>query len=224
MPYRRPAYRRRRPAYRRRRNLLATRPRFIPRTLGYKRQQGIDTKVFYFKTSGTAVPDAGGLMSEKFNARKLTQTPGAFPQFTALKAIYDQFKCLAIKVRFFPANVGIEPHDTLLGSDLTLIRGNTITWIDQRADDLFAPLAISEVINDSSMRMHNSRRSFSCIIYRGKGFTEWASIQNTAEEDSWNGSVNILTTDASPAPASGTAPILYFWTASYKVVFRGRRT
>lgn len=222
MPYKRKTYARRRPA--RKPAYLATRPKFIPRGLARKRYHAADTKTFYFKINGEAVTDITGHYYNSFNARHLTQNPSVFPQFTALKAVYDQFKCLAIQVRFFPANVGIEPHDTLLGTDLTLLRGNTIIWNDQRADDLFDPLTIGQVINESSARMMNSRRPFKRAIYRGRGFTEWGNIQNTATDDSWNGSVNVLVVDASQAPPTGPAPLLWYWTASYKVVFRGRRT
>jgi hypothetical protein len=216
MPYTRRPNRRKRRA--------PARKKFVPRGLAAKRAQALDTKVFYFKTNGVGQTDQAGQMFQKWNSRAVTQTPGAFPQFQAVSAIYDQFKVLAIRVRFYPANVGVESHDTLIGTDLTLIRGNTINWLDQRADDLFAPSSIAEVINDASMRMVNSRRPFSRTIFRGRGFPEWGAIQNTALNDSWNGSISVLTVDASPAPITGPAPTLYYWTANYKVIFRARRT
>lgn len=198
---------------------------FISKRLAFKRNNADDTKMFYFKTNGISQSDIVGTMNQVWNSRALTQTPGAFPQFVALKALYDQFKVLSIRIRWFPANVGIEPHDALLGADQTLLRGNTITWLDQRADDLFAPLAISEVINDSSARMHASRKGFSRTIYRGSGFNAWGNLQNQQTDDSWNGSISILTVDATPAvPPATFGPTLYYWTAAYKVLFRARRT
>lgn len=223
MPYRRRPYRNRR----RRRALptgLATRPRFIPRALKMKRYQAVDTKVFYFKIAGKALPDLDGKYFTSFNSRQLTQDPQLFPQFTALKDIYDQFKCLAVKIRFFPANVGVEPDSAFFTSN-ALLRGQTLVYNDQRADNIVAPTNVLDVINNASTRMIPSRKPFSRTIFRAKGYPEWGNIQATATDDSWNGSINVYIQDATPATVNPAfAPTLWYWTASYKVVFRGRRT
>lgn len=196
--------------------------KFMPRGLAIKRFNADDTKVFYFKTNGTAFTNTSGRYYKSHNARDLTQNPTTWPQFTLLKSIYDQFKCLAIKIRYFPCNVGIEPY-----SDLTVnatYRGNTIVWNDQRADSVLAPSSVSAVINNASAHIMNSRRPFTRNIYRAGGFGTWGNIQTTATTDSWNGSVNVFIEDATPAELIAGAPNLYYWTASYKVVFRGRRS
>jgi len=223
MPTRRQYRRGKRARGKRRRDPdLATRPRFIPRGLARKRYHATDSKVFYFKTNGEAHSDAVGVYNGSFNTRHITQNPTLFPQFTTLKQIYDQFKVLAIRIKFFPANVGIESHDAALGTDYTLLRGNCITWNDQRADNVLPPLNISEVINNASARMLNARRPFTRSLFRARGFPEWGAADAPVTEDSWNGGINVLVTDATEA-STGISPLLWFWTATYKVVFRGRR-
>lgn len=205
---------------------LATRPKFVPRKLATKRWHGVDTKIFYFKRNATALADGDGVYYNSFRARELTDNPADYPQFTLLKSIYDQYKVLAIQVKFYPANVGIEPHDTLLLTDYTLLRGQTVVWNDQRTDNTVVPTQISQVINNASMHMCNSRRPFKRTIYRAKGFPEWGAIQPPATDDSWGGSIQVLTTGATAASITPpvTAPLLWYFTVSYKVIFRSRRT
>jgi len=206
---------------------LATRPRFIPRGLALKRYQAVDTKVFYFKRNNKAESDVDGNYFAQFHARQVTDTPALFPQFTAIKNLYDQFKVLAIKIRFFPANVGVEPDSSIFGPVNALFRGQTVIWNDQRRDGISQqPDNISQIINNSSMRMVNSRRQFSRTIYRAKGFPEWANLQDPPTDDSWNGVVNVFVQGATPASLTPPiiTPILYFFTVSYKCIFRGRVT
>ncbi|AXQ66008.1 MAG: capsid protein [Circoviridae sp.] len=227
MPYtrRRPRANRRRRPFRRPPG-LATRPRMVPRNLAMKRYQGVDTKVFYFKRNATGFSDADGKYYAGFSANDINvgSTPPLWPQFDLLKQIYDQYKVLAIKIRFFPANVGIEPDSALFTSN-ALLRGQTVVWNDQRTDSgTPVPNSISDVINNSSCKMITCRRYFTRSIYRAKGYPGWANIQTQASDDPWNGSINVLTQDATPDPGGGTPPItLWYFTVQYKVIFRGRR-
>lgn len=195
---------------------LATKARFMSKGLTQRRIQAVDTKVFYFKTNGVAETNTVGQYYKSFNSRELTQNPGTFPQFTTLKTVYDEFKVLAVKIRFFPAYVGIEPVGPIL-------RGNTITWQDQRADNVLPPVGIVDVINNASSRMVGSRRPFTRSIYRAKGNDAWGTSQAPIYNDSWNGSINVFVQDATPTPVFTTAVKLWFWTQTFKVVFRGRR-
>lgn len=197
--------------------------KFMSRGLARKRHNASDTKMFYFKTNATATTNLSGQYFKSHGARALTQDPGDWPQFTLLKSIYDQFKCIAIKVRYFPANVGIEPYASTIPIVNPTYRGNTIVWNDQRADSLLPPVTIGAIINNASARIMNSRRSFSRSIYRSGGFDTWGNIQSVATQDSWNGSINIFIDDATPATVL-EAPNLWYWTAQYKVIFRGRRS
>ena len=215
--------------HRRKPAVLATKPQMIPRGLAYKRYQGVDTKLFYFRRNAEALSDADGKYFANFNARSIaggTATTPLFPQFAQVKDLYDQYKVLGITIRFFPANVGIEPDSALFTSN-ALLRGQTVVWNDQRTDTgVTVPTSISQVINNASMRMMSSRRYFTRSIFRAKGYPAWANIQAPATEDPWNGSINVFVEGATPAvitPPTQT-PILFYFTVTYKVVFRGRRS
>jgi len=207
-----------------RKNPMGTKNKFMSKSLAYKRYQGVDTKVFYFKRNATAHTDVGGVYYAPFLVTSIWDNPSYWPQFHIIKQIYDQYKVLGITIRFFPCNVGIEPHDALLGTDLTLVRGNTVVWQDQKADDTLAPTQISQVIGNASSRLVSSRRPFTRKLFRPKGYPEWGDIQATAQIDPWKGSINVLVEGATPASITPpvTSPQLYFFSVSMKVVFRGR--
>lgn len=221
MPYTK-RYNRRRPAYRRRRRVpgLATRPRMMPRTLAMKRMNQVGTKVFWFKRNGIITPNLAGTRYSYWRTQEINDpqtTPIGWP---AVKTLYDQYKVLAIKVRLFPANVGIESDSAIFASN-ALLRGDTVVWTDQRYQPN-APATISEVINNASTKMINSRRPYARTLFRARGNPEWGDTQS-ALPDSWDGSIEMLFNNASPAPATGTAPTLWYWTVQYKVLVRGRR-
>lgn len=223
MPYarRRFAYARRpRPTYRRRNVAgFATRPRMMPKTLAMKRMNQVSTKVFWFKQNGVISPDTTGRIYSFWTARGFN---AASPTgWSALRTLYDQYKVLAIKVRFFPANVGIEP-DTALFANSALLRGDTISWTDQRFDTTAqAPTAISQVINNASARMTNSRRSYSRQIFRPTGYPEWGQTSGPPTVESWNGAIETLTVGATPATPT-VIPVLWYYTVQWKIIVRGR--
>lgn len=220
MPFRR-SYRARRPPARRRRRPAgyATRPRMMPRSLAMKRMNQVSTRVFWFKQNGVISPNTTGTNYSFWTARGFN---AASPTgWAALRTLYDQYKVLAIKVRFFPANVGIEPDSALFANN-ALLRGDTISWTDQRFDTTaVTPTAISDVINNASARIINSRRPFSRVIYRGTGYPEWAQTVGPTTPESWNGAIEFLVNGATPASAA-SIPILWYYTVQYKVIVRGR--
>lgn len=221
-------YNRRRGTHRRggrpRRRILATRPRMMTRAQNFKRMNQVSTDLKYFKINGTSTTNLAGHIERIWRTQDIVDNPPNGFQY--MKQLYDQYKCLAIRVKVFPANVGIEPDSALFASN-ALLRGNTIFWSDQREEPVgIFPSAITEVISDGSARLINSRRAYTRSLYRPKGHPEWGSTQDqTNEPDTWTGAVYQLTTDATPATVTvPVGPVLYFWTLQYKVLFRGRRT
>lgn len=202
-------------------------PRMYTRTQAAKRRQNISTKVFYIKDNGEIRSDITGAVERIWSAEDIyTSTPANLPQWPLITPLFEQYKVLAMTIKLFPANVGIEPHDAAIGQDFTLFRGNHIVWTDVRpgAASPF-PIQIKEIINQGSARMIHPRRGYSRTIYRATGFSPWGSLELPTEADSWKGTINLLVNHASvwnPISQSD-APLLYYWTRTYKVLLRGRR-
>lgn len=206
---------------------LATRPRMMTRRQRFKRSNQVSTKVFYFKINGTLVSDGNGNIYRAWTGRNLnTGSPGIpVPQgWTALKELYDQYKVLALHLRLYPANVGIEPDATLLAAG-GLLRGNAVVWTDQRFDSTAnAPTQINQVISNASTHMLPTRGFYRRSLFRARGYPTWANTQGPATVDSWNGSIELLVNNATPAslvPPIAT-PLLWYYTLTYKVIVRGR--
>lgn len=215
------------------------RNKFMPRGLAYKKHNATDTKTFYFKSSGisTSSLTSGGYYSS-FKSQELYSDPANHPQFTNFRQCYDEYKVLGMRIRFFPCAVGLEPRYTTTGMPSILNRGNLIVWNDQQYDNnVQVPTSIKDVINDSSARMLNARRSFTRTIARPKGFPGWGKNNSVPppppppgipptypEADPWNGCINILVDGSTPSTLGNPAVQLYYWTITYKVIFRGRQT
>lgn len=213
------------------------RARFMPRGLAYKKRNAVDTKVFYFKINGKALSatTTGGYYSS-FKSQELYSDPNNHPQFSLFRQCYDEYKCLGMRLKMFPCAVGLEPRYTTTGVPSILNRGNLIVWNDQQYDnDVQVPTQISDVINDSSARMLNARRSFTRSIFRPRGFPGWGKNNSMPpnpptnpptfpEADPWNGCINVLVEGSTPSVLGNPAVVLYYWTMTYKVIFRGRQT
>lgn len=217
MPYKKRNYvaRRRRPA----RRGLATVPRMMTKSLAFKRLNQISTKVFYFKSNSQINLSATGDFFTPFD-RTLLYT---IPRFNTMLQLYDQYKVLGFTVKFFPSNVGIEAHDTILGAqDYTLNRGNHVVYSDQRVEaGQQVPTAINQIINNASCKMINPRRPYSRSIWRPRGKPRWGSTTDIATSpDDWRSAIYHFYQDATIPPVGTTVP-LYFWTIQFKVVFRG---
>lgn len=206
----------------RRNNQLATRPRMMTRYNRNLRWNNVSSKIFYLRDSGTIFSDFDGRAKEVWSVRDL---PAATQQFLSCAQLYDQYKVLGMTVRLFPANVGIEPHDELITTDFTLFRGNAAVWSDQRPGDAVQiPNNINDVINYGSCRIIQPRRYYKRTIYRAKGFPDWGGIEANQDADQWRGTITLLQTNATPDPGGGgAAPTLWYWSRTFKVVFRGRR-
>lgn len=204
--------------YKRKNNAgLATVPRMMGRSTATKRYHGVDQRVFWFKRNGTVATTPSPRQFNQYFASGLVTSP---PQsFQALRNVYDQYKILGMKMKFYPANVGIEVDPTT-----NLKRGNHCLWIDQRYDpNLAVPATISDVICTASARLINPRRPYSISIWRPKGKPSWGSCKDiNTNPDLWTGGILYFIEDASVTVPNGPAQKMYFWTIQYKVVFRGR--
>lgn len=225
MPFRRrAAYGRRRPHHRRHHHGnygLATRPRWMTRSHKMKRVNQVSTHTFWFKENGTLGSDLAGNIYKAWRTRDFFTLPLA--QHNNLALLFDQYKILAMQIRFFPANVGIEPDSSFFVAN-ALQRGATFVWSDQRHDgQVTIPTNLNQVINMGSGRMINSRRSYTRTIYRSKGYPGWAGIEATATADPWDASIEMFAEGLLPPTAGQTAPTVWYWTRAYKVLYRGRR-
>lgn len=224
MPYSRRTYRRRRPPMRMRRRApraLATVPRMMPRSYAFRRHNQVATKVFWFKINGQINSDIAGNNTAIFRTRGLADGNVVPQGRDEIFTLYDQFKVLAMRIRWFPADVGTEPGQVI--NQTVLFRGDQVVWSDQRVDPgLQVPLTIDQVINNASARMINPRRPYTRVIYRPRGVPTWGSCVNpNAQPDSWSGAIYQIINNSTPSNESGRP--LWYYTLTWKVVVRGRR-
>lgn len=217
MPYHRRYRRRRRRCVRG----LATVPRMMPSSLARQRWNNASSKTFFIKDSGTLITDLTGSIQRKWSVQDVYSVP----QFNTLGQLYDQFKVLAITIRLYPANVGIEPDPSLLpvGSN-GLLRGNAGVWCDQRPATVGFPGTIVQMINYGSAKLINPRRPYKRTMFRATGFNSWGGIQTAAINDSWRGEIKLLQVDATPAVVGSPPPTLWYWSRTFKIIYRGRRS
>lgn len=195
--------------------------KFMPRTLAIKRNQQISTKVFYFKDAGRISGTAQLICASTWSTLLwLPNQPHPFPNipgdFNVISRGYLEYKVLAINLKLYAANVGSE--DTTQTSS----RGLTILWKDQDLiEGQSIPSTPLDIINLGSAKVIPSRVSkWSTTIYRPKGNPEWGNIDldtPTANKpaDSWSGAIHLNGSGVSET-------LLWYWTSSYKVIFRGR--
>lgn len=223
----RPRQRRRR-ARRNKKRIYGTKATFMPKTLALERFANVSTKTFYFKKTGVILPNAAGVT--QFDWRTIDSTgvhpiPAIPSDFRNVSALYTEYKCLAIRVKLFAANVGTESAKIGTTPALSFFaRGNTVLYCDQDIkDNEPLPSVLTDVMNYGSTRMIASRADkHTRVIYRAKNHPNWGTCDLNIPiadrpPDSWNGGLFLLGTGASP-----TGQSLWYYTASYKVVFRGR--
>lgn len=218
-------------------SIYGTSSTFIPKELAMEQYGQVSTKTFYFKTAGTINSIAGGITQRGWT----TQDPGATPadpfQFPSVgdsltvAKCYTEYKVLAIRVRVFAANVGAEGGQLPApGGTPNFIagfnRGNTVMYLDQDIQDgELPPINIINAMTFGSCRMIPSRcDQYTKILYRPKGQPLWGCCDNNVPvpnriPDPWRAGVFLLGNNARPTP--GVSP-LWFYTATYKIIFRGR--
>lgn len=237
MPYtRRPFRRRRRAPVRRRPRIYGTKPKFMPRMLAAKRYGQVSTKTFYFKSAGQINSDINGTVNTSWRTQFGPVTPGdpnRMPNIAdayTFAECYTEYKVLAIKVKIFAANIGTEggrlpgPPPTVIAPGVQ--RGNTVMYLDQdiRPGEQL-PDNITDVMTLGSAKMIPSRVSqYTRTIYRKKGVPEWGCCDRNVpvsdrQPDPWYGGIFILGNNARPLSPQ---PILWYFTVTYKIIFRGR--
>lgn len=193
---------------------------FMGRGLALKRTNQTSTKTFYFKSAGRIGGDPSFQANNTWSTLLwLPGQPQAFPNipgdYNVISRGYLQYKILAIKVVMYAANIGSEPNDNI-------DRGITCVWKDQQVvRGQPVPSQVLDVINLGSAKILPSRVSrWTTIIYRPRGAPEWGNCDidtptNQRVADSWSGAIHMVGNSVSNT-------LLWYWTANYKVIFRGR--
>lgn len=225
MVYRR-AFRKKR--IKRRTKLYATKASMMSKSLAKKRYGQVSTKTFYFKGAGTIDVGPGGVTNFAWRTQNgadpvsLPLIPG---DYSTVAELYQEYKVLAVKVRLFAANIGVE-SDPEIGTNNPFNRGNTVMYIDQDINpNEQAPGLITNVINQGSCRMIPSRcDKYTKVMYRAKGNPDWGCCDTNVpvasrQPDSWFAGIFLLGNNASSNIPNKQ---LWYYTVTYKVLFRGR--
>lgn len=202
---------------------LATRPKMMTRTNRIKRSLGVDTRVFFFQDNGQFTwpeftdPPAYHQTQQWSSQRIDVVAPHGW---RSLAAMYDEYKVLGFTLKMYAVNLFNVP-----GVDR--VRGNHITWLDQRVEDTMyqLPTEVGEVITNASSRMRNSRRVWTQSLWRPKGVPGWGQLRDiTGHPDPWHGEIYLLAANCTMlAQGDQTNQPMYYWTVETKVIFRGRR-
>jgi len=212
----------RRRHYRRKRKTVKS--RFMPKQLQAKRFNQVSTKTFYFKTNGTILATAHPIQQTDFLTSQWITSPTLVPGISAAMSLWDEYKIMSMRVKWFPANVGIESYG--IPPNLPFARGDAIVWSDQLTDTPIVPVSqITDKMGFGSCRMINARRPYSRILFRPKGSPLWNDTGNAGSTppvpptpDNWTGSISMAIQGAN----STTLRPLWFYTITWKIVFRGR--
>lgn len=223
-------------------NIYATKAKFIPKSLAQKRYGQVSTKTFYFKTAGTIDSNNAGVTSFTWDtqsppaATAPANSPNRMPAVSdayTFAECYNEYKVLAVKVKLFAANVGTETG-TISQTNTTppiprqagYNRGNSVMYLDQDVrpgENL--PTDIVNVMTLGSAKMIPSRTAmYTKMLYRKKGVPEWGCCDRNVDEidrkpDPWFGRIILLGNNA--RTPTGVSP-LWFYTVTYKIIFRGR--
>lgn len=184
--------------------------------------QGLTRNVFWFKVTGGIYAGAAGRIFQRFSPNQVTFAT----QFNRYGYLYEQFKVLQMKLKFYPANVGGEE----IGAPLTgpaFYRGNLITYVDQPPIAAVAPTAINEVMSLPSSRVHQPRRFIKRYINRPRGgrFADWTLIDHIAgtgapafQNEKWVSEIRMFGDNF----ASNANNPYFFFEQYFKVLFRSR--
>lgn len=202
---------------------LAVRPKLMSRVTRWRRENSIDTKVFWFKMNGTI--NANDQPYQYYEFRTNFLAAGNPQGWACITQMYDQYKIMGFTYKLFPANVGTEPTASGPGAaTIHFDRGNHIIWTDQRFDpNVVLPSSIADVINTGSARLINPRRPFTKSIWRPKGKYQWGSTRDLLTAgDAWTGSINHLINGAT-IQQPNQLRASFFYTLTFKVIVRGRQ-
>ena len=229
----------RRKRFRRKPRIYGTKATFMPKQLMLKRYGQVSTKTFYFKTAGTINSLPNGVTTFGWNTQSPPINPGdpnRMPNVSdayTFAECYNEYKVLAIKVRLFAANVGTEtgtlpgnPAQGAIPIAAGYNRGNTVMYLDQEIrPNEQVPTNIVDVMTLGSAKMIPSRiHKYTKVLYRKKGLPEWGCCDRNVPvsdraPDPWHAGIFLLGNNA--RLGTGIAP-LWFYTVTYKIIFRGR--
>lgn len=227
--------------YNRRRRNYGTRGtvtrRWMPSRVWANKTQQMDVRTMYFRVGDIKLgPEPGeSYIQAAYRTRNLYDFPNAtwrIPELENMVQIYDEYKVLAIKITWHPMNIysgGASTQTQNTPLEPYIFRGNTASYTDQRwRDPVQNPTEISQMVNFSSFRMHDSNRRFSRTLYRPKSATRWGQCTDITQPvpralDSWDGAIFILQQNLQ---ANDSIQEQELWYAVYelKFIFRGRRS
>lgn len=230
MPWKKKTWRPKRK--RRQVSIYGTKAKFMPNRLRRERYGQVSTKTFYFKASGTLNSNASRV-TQAFWPTQFSPTvptnpftmPNVADSFIVAQA-YTEYKVLSIKVRVFASNIGTEVGQLNSGvpPDPGFNRGDTVMYIDQDIKPTEnRPTDILAVMNRGSCKMIPTRVSrYTKVMFRPKGYPKWGTCDRNVpvaerQPDQWFGAISLLGNNARIAVRP-----LWFFTVTYKIVFRGR--
>ena len=237
MPYKKKYTKR---PYKRKPRIYGTKASFMPKQLALKRYGQVSTRTFYFKASGSINSDNVGDTQYSWltsTAPVIVGNPRRMPDIAdsyIIAECYSEYKVLAIKVRLFAANIGTEvgqlpstdPPPPIHPRQPGFDRGDTVCYLDQEIRPLEPEASqILNVMNLGSCRMIPSRISkYTKVLYRKKGLPGWGCCDRTVPvaqrvPDPWYAGCFLLGNNA--RQSLGVRP-LWFFTVTYKIIFRGR--
>ena len=186
---------------------------------GNRVAQNMSRDVRWFKDVNSIASDGTG----ECRFDKATRDVINAGDFTNYAINYEEFKILQVTVKFYPAKVGSESAQLPPGQPLFL-RGDTVSWIDQRTPDP-NPVAIFDVINKSSARLFQPRHFHKRWINRPRNYPTWGllNVDGTVNTpDSWPAAIRLFGIGFSPGNLPGDQTFFYAQTY-FKVIFRNRR-
>lgn len=188
-----------------------------------RRQQNLTRDTRWFKEVRLIQSNDSGNFREIFQPQSVTNCA----DFLKWGALWEEYKCWKVVVKFFPAAVGSESLQeapaNIPGHLATFKRGDCITWIDQGFLD--APTSINNIIVKPSARLINPRFKHTRWFNRPPGNPEWGKLAVTGvpvDPDSWDDTrLQMYGQGFSPLTDPGSQTWFYCLVA-YKVTFRGR--
>lgn len=196
-----------------------------------RRQQNLTRLVQYFKNVQTIASDnLTDLLNYGVNSRNVADA-GEFQTYATL---YSEYKVLKISVKYIPANVGGE--STVIGPSpggnfrASFVRGDAVTWVDTDTPQpplppFPVPASIEAVINKSSARIIQPRRTHYRWVNRSRGYPTWGKTDNAGNitaADLWQPSLRMYGTGFTPSNVPGIQNYFYVM-VTFKVLFRSRQ-
>ena len=190
--------------------------------------QNTGTSVQWFKSAGDIAAQTGGEIYFFVNPNSIFP----IPSFVNAARNWEQYKVLAVIVKYYPAYVGNESTTIPAPpAQSRFSRGNVITWIEQ------PPLqpqpsagSISTLMGFPSAKLHQTRATIKRWMYRPSGgrYADWAYITHPTALgvpnitlDQWDSQIRIFGDNFGTQPPAALRPY-FFVETTFKVVFRAK--